>query len=299
MEPTISSTIDYWTIHLRSEGKRPRTIATYVSVLQRFERHQIETAQPTELAKITTRDVQEFIAHLQRSGFSSASVSLYFRSLRPFFKWLVSEDELPTSPMERMKAPTVEVNPVPVLDQSQVERLFNVVSGTSFEDRRDNAILRVLYDCGIRRGEVSGLKLEDVNLTAKYIEVAAATSKSKRGRIVPFGDRTAKALMRYLRHPRAPREAHAALWMSRSGEPLSDSGVFLMIRRRGQAVGLPKLHPHQFRHSWAHEMMSSGHSEGDVMVLGGWSDRSMLSRYGASAAAERARLSYRSPGDRL
>jgi integrase len=53
------------------------------------------------------------------------------------------------------------------------------------------------------------------------------------------------------------------------------------------------------RHTWASSMLAAGHSEGDVMQLSGLTDRSMLSRYGASAAAERARAAYRSPIDRL
>lgn len=67
---------------------------------------------------------------------------------------------------------------------------------------------------------------------------------------------------------------------------------------RSSQAGL-RVHPHQLRHTWALSMLVPGHSEGDVMQLGGWRDRSMLSRYGASAAAERARAADRSPIDRL
>lgn len=88
---------------------------------------------------------------------------------------------------------------------------------------------------------------------------------------------------------------------SASAGRLLDSGILQVVRRRSREAGLGKLHPHLFRHTFAHEMLSAGMQEGDLLMLGDWRDRTMLSRYGASAAEERARNAYKrlSPGDRL
>jgi len=77
------------------------------------------------------------------------------------------------------------------------------------------------------------------------------------------------------------------LWLGQRGA-LSASSVNAIVKLRGESVGIPHLHPHALRHAWTNRMLGSGVSEGDVMMLGGWSSRAMLSRYGAYAASERA-----------
>jgi integrase/recombinase XerC len=66
------------------------------------------------------------------------------------------------------------------------------------------------------------------------------------------------------------------------------SGIAQMIKRRGQVVGIQGLHPHRFRHTFAHDWLNAGGADTDLMKLAGWRSRSMIERYGASAATERA-----------
>ena len=111
--------------------------------------------------------------------------------------------------------------------------------------RRDAAILRVLYDCGVRLAEVTGLGVNDIDWDRHVIEVVG---KGSRPRAVPFGTKTSRALDRYL----SAREVHPqtgspALWLGAKGR-LTDSGIAQMIRRRCRDAGVPHLHAHQFRH---------------------------------------------------
>jgi site-specific recombinase XerD len=110
--------------------------------------------------------------------------------------------------------------------------------------------------------------------------------------MVPFGRRTAQAIDRYQRI--RTQHAHAsswALWIGRQ-RPLADSAIDLMVRRRARQAGLPpNTHAHLFRHGCAHTWLSNGGREQDLMMLAGWKSRTMLGRYGASAAAERVGIS--------
>ncbi len=296
--PTIESTRDYWTLHLRSKGRAPRTILTYQNAMAKLDAFLENRGMPRELRGIRREHLEAWIVDMQDRGLQPATVSIRFRAIRRFFGWLIDEDEIERNPMDKMSTPTVPINPPTVLPDADAERLLGACKGTDYISRRDLAILSLMLDTGLRRGELAGLRVADLNLNQMVAFVEASTSKSRRGRAVVFGASTAKAITRYLRHPKAPRNPDEPLWRARTGLPLTGNEIYHTIRRRAKQAGL-RVHPHQLRHTWASSMLASGHSEGDVMTLGGWSDRSMLNRYGASAAAERARAAYRSPVDAM
>lgn len=260
----------------------------------------LESVDPSpDPVEVTRRDIEGFV-RFRLSKVKPATVSADFRALQQFFKWLVREEEIEKNPMAGAEAPLVPEQPTPVLEVEQLRALIDSCKGNDLVSRRDNAIIRLLIDTGGRLSEIAELTVDDVDFDAGVCHVVG---KGRRGRALPFGQATALALGRYLRTRSKDRRADMpGLWLSEKGRGvLLANGVAQMVGRRGRAIGIDGLHPHQFRHTAAHRWLAEGGGETDLMRIMGWKSSQMLKRYGASKADERARDAHRrmALGDRI
>jgi site-specific recombinase XerD len=252
---------------------------------------------PDTLATIRREHVEAFIEDLL-ARYKPATAANRYAGLRAFFAWAVEEGEAKDSPMAKMRKPKQPETLPPVLTPDQLGAILDACKGEGFPERRDTALVRLFIGTGARLSEVAGLRLGDVDLDAGTIRVIG---KGNRERTVYMGTKAIKAMDRYERVRRQHPDAGADRWWLGRHGPMTASGLSQAVKDRGAQAGVPELHAHMFRHRYAHDSLTKGMQEGDLMALAGWRSREMLARYAAATRADRANAAARrmNPGDDL
>lgn len=266
-----------------------------------------------ETGDLTSDHLRAHITHLQtrdqlpagrggcvsRAGrkLAPGTVNNRYRAISSFMSWLHRNEEfadergLGANPIAPLEAPSLEENPVTPLTLEQVKALIATCGKgrkRSFLDTRDEAILRLFFEAGGRRTEIATAQLVGLNMSTRVLRVYGRHTKTNQGRDIPFGDKTALAINRYLaarakhKHNKRPE-----LWLATKGA-LSTGGLYQMIRRRGDLAGV-RLHPHQFRHTFANVYLKNGGTEESLQRIGGWESIKMVRRYSRAQSDERAR----------
>ena len=155
---SLRDLIDDYRLSLHASGKSASMQSVYTLALTYLDGFLADKGMPCHLSGIRREHIESWLADVRDQGRSPATVSVYYRSLQPFWRWAVEEGFIGSSPMANMRPPIVPEQPAPVLSLDQLRALLKACEGDRFEDRRDMALIRLLIDTGIRRGEAAGLR---------------------------------------------------------------------------------------------------------------------------------------------
>lgn len=246
------------------KGRSDATIAAYRRDLHRWAA-QLERTGHT----VHTVDEETAISHLraqQASGKAPASVARAMVAVRALHGFLVAEGLRPDDPTAHVEMPTVPRGLPKALSVSEVGRLVDSIPVDRPADRRDKAMVEVLYGTGIRISELVGTSVGDLDLADALLRVFGKGAKE---RVVPLGRYARDALAGWLdpeagrgaMEPKrwASRDASEALWLNARGGRITRQGAWGVVKRRAAAVGLgAKMSPHVLRHSCATHMLDHG-----------------------------------------
>lgn len=279
-----------WQLALRAERKSPQTLKTYGDgVRQYLAWCDVEGADPLVRASLNL-----WVAVLLDGGAAASTARSRQLAVRRLAAWLTEEGEIPADPFLGVKSPKLDEAVIEPLTDAELRALLKACQPPKGADakamlrhRRDEAILRLMFETGTRAGEVVALEVPDVDLPGGTVTVRRG--KGGKGRVAPFGPEVALALDRYLRLRRSHRLADSdALWLGDRGKRFTYDALHKTLADRAATAGLVGFHPHKLRHTAAHRWLAKGGSESGLMAVAGWTRPDMLMRYTKAQASARA-----------
>jgi integrase/recombinase XerD len=209
----LDALADSWTTHLEAERKSPHTIRTYTAGVAAFARWCKAARIEPSLDRPT---VEKFTASLLAEGAEAATALSRQRGVRRFSAWLAAEGEIERDELAGMKPPKLDEKVPQELTEAQVKAMLATCGTKEFHDIRDEAIIRLMTESMVRASELLGMLTEEVNIRGGSALVRRG--KGGRGRLVPFGPQTARALDRYVRaRRRHPLAASPRFWLAAAG----------------------------------------------------------------------------------
>lgn len=251
-------------IYLRLERSlSDNTRKAYLGDVCRFLNHLVKnTAAGSSVVRpgnIKGKDIESFLKEIADSSASPRTQARMFSGLNAFFRFLAMEKRIPANPCSSVGAPRTGRRLPVVLSLQEIESMLETVDLSLPEGHRNKSIIEILYGCGLRVSEMTGLTFSQMFPDQGFIRVIG---KGDKQRLVPVGTHALKALEQYYPWRNSLKITPAFedyVFLNRYGRPLTRNMVFLIIRRQAALAGIKKtISPHTFRHSFATHLIENG-----------------------------------------
>lgn len=219
-----------------------------------------------------------------KQGVKNSTIATHRSKLNKFFKWLKRKNYLAKNPFDEMEYPNIRYEDRKFLFSHQVERIFialshNIDWQNNFVKKRNVAIFTALFAVGLRKGELLGLKLLDLDFDRNLLRVDGQTSKSKRERRIPINRDLLLALKDYLEERKKLQYETPYLFVSHTrDDKLTAAGLKHLLAKVENEVGF-HFHAHQFRHTFAINLLNKGTDIAKLQQLMGHRDIRMTASY--------------------
>lgn len=238
-------------------GSSSHTVEAYGRDLERYVKA-LEEKGVTEPDDVTRPLIEEHLEHLAEEGYAPSSVERALSAIKSFHRFMLQEEISSVSPAAALPLPKKTERLPDVLSVRQALALLDQPFPKTAAGQRDRAIIEVLYGCGLRVSELTGLDVGAISLEDEVVRVIGKGSKE---RLVPLMGSAHKALAEYLSNWRGElvsSRSGAAVFLNVRGGRISRQSVFAIVERAGRVVGIDGLHPHTLRHSFATHMLQGG-----------------------------------------
>ena len=233
------------------------------------------------LSRIDRDAVLAYEAELVGSGLAPATIERRVSAIKGFHRFLVREGISAKNPTDSLRLPKVPDTLPDVLSVEQVDRMLSQPFDDDAAGLRNRAILEVLYGCGLRVSELTGLDSGGLLLDEGFLRVVGKGSKE---RVAPIAGAAADALRDYLERGRPElakpyAKPTSAVFLNARGGRLTRQSVHAIVARAGLSIGVENLHPHTLRHSFATHLLSGGADLRVIQEMLGHSDISTTQIY--------------------
>ncbi|MBQ5899330.1 MAG: site-specific tyrosine recombinase XerD [Alistipes sp.] len=251
--------------HMRLEKHlSDNTIESYMRDLAQFA-HYILRMYDVPPKKVEPEMVRNYMSRLYEQGREKSSQARALSSIKSFFNYLLLEEIIESSPAELIEAPKAS-RPLPdTLSVEEIDRLIGSIDNSTVKGLRDQAILEVLYSCGLRVSELCELRMGDLLFGEGYIRVIG---KGDKQRLVPVSGMARDRIQLYMERRKEERRKEEILFLNNRGKKLTRVMIFTIIKQAAQRAGInKKISPHTFRHSFATHLLEGGANIRQVQEL--------------------------------